>query len=203
MVRSTQKTRNSADGSRARYRGTLPIRFLLISLAAHAGVFLVGRKVDLWPFPPPSPELFHVRLLREQVDAPPRNQDTADSETVHADSFQFQKEDTIRLEDEKGEYADYARLIKQRLASTWIYPAQAKRQSLEGTVVMKFTIERDGGLSGSKLISSSKHGCLDENVVDAITRAAPYPPFPDNFTISRLHIEASFAYRLASRERED
>lgn len=189
---------SSVNDRRSYPRRSFPVRFLLISVTAHACLFLVCQKAVSWPLSPARPEIFHVQLLREPIETASEGREPAEAAPIEPGSFQLQDEDTIRLGGEKGEYQEYAGLIKKRLAEAWVYPEQARLEAIEGTVGMRFTLESDGRLSGSRMLSSSNHSSLDENVMEAVTRAAPYPPFPDHFSISRLHIEASFTYRLAA-----
>jgi len=194
MVLSIPK---AADNRESSYPASFPVRFLLISVAVHAALFLLGRNADPWTFSAPRQEIFHVQLLHN-----PASPDTGGTETdppspAAAGGIELRDEDTVRLGEQKGRYAGYAGLIKKRLSAAWIYPEQAGKEGLEGTVKVRFTVERDGNVSASYLVESSEHDRLDENVIDAVARAAPYPPFPDRFVIARLHVEASFTYRLS------
>lgn len=171
-----------------------PVRFLLISIAVHLCLLLAVHKTVLWPSASLKPEIFHVQLLREPVDPAFEPAGTA---PVESGSFK-PLEDTIRLGDEQGRYTDYAGVIKNRLEAAWVYPEQAKLEAVEGTVRIKFTLEKDGNLSASNLLSSSGHAGLDENVFRAVAEAAPFPPFPDDLDIERLHIEAGFTYLIAA-----
>jgi protein TonB len=58
------------------------------------------------------------------------------------------------------------------------YPEQARRRGQTGVATLRFTLDRDGRLLDYSLVSSSGHDVLDEEVLDLVQRAAPYPPLP-------------------------
>jgi periplasmic protein TonB len=191
---------NAAENRRQPHRKSFPLRFLLISAAVHAVVFLAVQKTVSWPHFRPEPEIFKVQLIRHPVDTAHLAPETSTIKKSQAESPYTREEDTIRLGEVKGKYADYAAAIKERLESAWIYPQQAREEAIEGTSLMHFTIEKTGELSASRLTASSGHPCLDDNALQAVAAAAPYPRFPDHFSISRLHVEASFTYQLEPAE---
>lgn len=187
-----------AENGDFRHSRAFPLKFLLISIAVHLCLLLAVQKTVPWPSTPLKPEIFHVRLLREPMDPA---DESAGPPPVESGSVKPLREDTIRLGDELGLHSDYADDIKQRLAAAWVYPEKALVEAIEGTVRIRFTLESDGKLTGSDLLSSSGHACLDENVTRAVTQAAPFPPFPKDLNVERLHIEAGFTYLLAAPPR--
>ena len=58
------------------------------------------------------------------------------------------------------------------------YPAVARAQHLEGTVTVAFWVDERGDLVHQALYKTSGHTVLDNEAVDAIKRAAPFPPPP-------------------------
>jgi protein TonB len=59
------------------------------------------------------------------------------------------------------------------------YPYQARRQEQEGTVVIRFTVTREGTLAGEPALEKkSRHDRLNASAIEAVKKAAPYPPFP-------------------------
>lgn len=197
MVLSIQ---NASDDRGPFYGRPFPLRFLVVSVAVHAVLFLVLQKTISWTIVPPQPKIYNVQLILDPVGAAGENAKRARPETPRTDSCQLQQEETIRLFNVHGEYAAYAEIIKECLESKWMYPEEAKSGAVEGTVMVHFTIEKDGALAASYLAASSNHACLDEKALEAVMCAAPFPPFPEDFIISRLHVEASFTYQLEIQE---
>ncbi|GLQ11845.1 hypothetical protein GCM10007913_37770 [Devosia yakushimensis] len=73
--------------------------------------------------------------------------------------------------------ASWERQVSRRLNNAKRYPRSAGGAT--GTAVVRFTIAANGGLGGVSLIRSSGHPALDQAAIDAVTRAAPFPPPPD------------------------
>ena len=59
------------------------------------------------------------------------------------------------------------------------YPARARARHQEGTATVRFTIDRDGKVSGAALVTSSGYAALDEETLALLERASPVPPPPD------------------------
>jgi len=56
------------------------------------------------------------------------------------------------------------------------YPASARGAS--GTVLVRFELNRAGGVIGSAVTKSSGNAVLDQEALDLLRRASPFPPFP-------------------------
>jgi periplasmic protein TonB len=56
------------------------------------------------------------------------------------------------------------------------YPTSAHGAS--GTVMVRFELNRAGGVIGSLVTKSSGNAALDEEALDLLRRASPFPPFP-------------------------
>lgn len=75
-------------------------------------------------------------------------------------------------------------LVKLRRAKR--YPTQARREHLQGTVTVRFTVARSGAVSGIRLARSSGHTLLDQAALEMVHRAAPMPKVPDDIRGSTL-----------------
>jgi len=69
----------------------------------------------------------------------------------------------------------YIRELVQKKAA---YPATARRLGLEGRVTVSFVVSADGSIRELKVTDSSGKKMLDESAVDAVRKAAPFPPPP-------------------------
>ena len=56
------------------------------------------------------------------------------------------------------------------------YPASARGAS--GTVVVRFELNRTGDVIGSAVTKSSGNAVLDQEALNILRRASPFPPFP-------------------------
>lgn len=104
------------------------------------------------------------------------------------------KERTVSLDSRDYRYASYLLGVKRRIENVWGYPAEARAIGLTGSLLVVFTIERDGRLGSLELVEGSGARILDDEAVGAIRRAAPYTPFPVRMAFERLRIRASFNY---------
>ena len=57
------------------------------------------------------------------------------------------------------------------------YPAEASRQGVHGSLILRVTIKRDGALESVELVESSGHAVLDNAALRIVRLAAPYAPF--------------------------
>ena len=104
------------------------------------------------------------------------------------------KEETLNLSTRQVRYASYFARLKERVENGWSYPAEAKREKLAGDASLIFTIQRDGQLLEVRIVKSSGAKILDASAVLAVQNAAPFAPFPKDWTLERLHIRATFEY---------
>ena len=75
---------------------------------------------------------------------------------------------------------DYARRIyRDRIAGFVRYPPAAQEADVEGTILVRIVISREGTLRSLEVVSRSANRWLSEAAVDAIRAAAPYPRLPD------------------------
>jgi periplasmic protein TonB len=106
------------------------------------------------------------------------------------------REDTIDLGSLDIKYVTYLAKIKNRILRIWKYPQKAYEKNEEGIVVVKMSIDADGSLAGATLMSSSGSVELDDGTVNVVREAAPFEPLPEIYNLSRLHIIASFDYKI-------
>lgn len=88
----------------------------------------------------------------------------------------------------------YMRMLKERIEDIWKYPKEAARKGLSGDLYMKFTIKKDGGLGEVELLRTSGHRELDEAAMNAIKKAAPFWPLPEDWDQDVLEIKGHFIY---------
>ena len=72
----------------------------------------------------------------------------------------------------------YTTQIRRRLERYKKYPQSAQIRNIQGIVTVSFSIDRDGSVRSPRLVHSSDHVVLDEEVMALLKRAAPMPPIP-------------------------
>lgn len=86
--------------------------------------------------------------------------------------------------------SNYPGKIVAKLKRMLRYPAQARRQGIRGETRVSFVVVADGSVSAVRVVGSSGSDILDNAALEAVRRAAPFPPIPDsagrsswNFTV--------------------
>jgi len=106
------------------------------------------------------------------------------------------REDTIDLGSTDIKYVTYLAKIKSRILRIWKYPQKAYEKNEEGVAVVRISIDADGSLAGAALMTSSGSADLDDGSVSTVQAAAPFEPLPEIYDLSRLHVIASFDYKI-------
>lgn len=105
---------------------------------------------------------------------------------------------TLQLNTAELKYQKYLLDMKRKIEFYWDYPALAARNGWQGSLFINFTINRDGTVSEVRLERSSGYPMLDDAAITAIRLAAPFPPFPADFTVEDLSIKGQFQYHIVS-----
>ena len=63
------------------------------------------------------------------------------------------------------------------------YPNRARKMFMEGNVIVTFMVRLDGSIKDVYIKKSSGYSILDNNVIRAVKKAAPFPPPPVEATI--------------------
>jgi protein TonB len=106
-------------------------------------------------------------------------------------------EDSVTLDTDEFRYITYNRWLKIKVESVLRYPELAAVSGLQGTLYIKFDINRDGSLSGLELLKSSGYKILDDEALRAIRASAPFQPLPDEWRMDRYSIRAAVLFYLS------
>ena len=98
--------------------------------------------------------------------------------------------ETISLDTRDFRYASYFAHIKRRIQNAWIWPLEAQKN--RGKLLLRFRIRKDGALEEVRLVRSAGVRILDDLAMAAVTKAAPFEPFPEG--LERKPITATFVY---------
>lgn len=105
----------------------------------------------------------------------------------------------ISLDTTESKYISYFKHIRDKIYLVWRYPPEAATAGISGVVRILFVINRDGSLKEVRVLESSGYSILDKAAVNAIIAAAPFGPFPKDWTEKELRIRGRFIYTLYSR----
>ena len=174
------------------------IPFVLASLAGHALVLALTTRID-WAVSPPSEPA--QKVMTVELKTPPekaarrplrRSSGAAAGGTAPAPSARIRQPCRANT----SPYRDYLLQIRRKIERLWSYPPQALAEQEEGNAVIRFTIDADGSLSGYDVITTSGARSSTRGRSPSSGPPPPTPPSPRTFNLSRLHITATFSYRM-------
>ena len=125
------------------------------------------------------------------------NDQIADLERRYeAESPKGEKGKTLQLNTSELKYQRYLLAMKEAIERKWEYPSAAAANGWQGALRINFTINRDGTVRDIRILKSSDYPVLDDAAVTALKLAAPFPPFPSDFTINEINIKGTFEYNI-------
>ncbi|MCD8514351.1 MAG: energy transducer TonB [Nitrincola sp.] len=144
--------------------------------------------------PTPSPEVVDttadIQGQSEQVtDTPAEQSSTAGANTQG-------QEQIVDTGGDPAAEANYYAQLSRHLAQHKRYPMAARRQRREGVAEVEFTINRQGQVLNARIVRSSGHAMLDQEVLEMLTRAAPMPSFPSSINQNQLVITLPVSFSL-------
>ncbi len=144
--------------------------------------------------PTPSPEVVDttadIQGQSEQVtDTPAEQSSTAGANTQG-------QEQIVDTGGDPAAEANYYAQLSRYLAQHKRYPMAARRQRREGIAEVEFTINRQGQVLNARIVRSSGHAMLDQEVLEMLTRAAPMPSFPSSINQNQLVITLPVSFSL-------
>jgi periplasmic protein TonB len=76
------------------------------------------------------------------------------------------------------------------------YPAAAKSRGEHGIVHVLFRLDRQGRVTGSRIVRSSGFKALDNAALELVRRAQPFPTPPSDLTDAQLELSMPINYLL-------
>jgi TonB family protein len=172
------------------------IPFVLASLAGHALVLALTTRIDMTGGSR-AEKVMTVELKepqeKETQREPHRREEAPPPPASMAAGF---REDSASLGSRNGPYDSYLIEIRRKIEQLWRYPPEALSRKTEGNAVIRFTINASGALAGYRILATSGSPLLDRGALTVVRAAAPYAPLPAAFKLARLHITATFSYRM-------
>lgn len=100
------------------------------------------------------------------------------------------------LPGDPDELRSYLAAVMRKLNRHKTYPRALKKAKVEGTVVIEFTIDRDGHLLASGVKLGSGYVELDRAAMDMLASANPLPAIPDFMHRAELALAIPVEYSL-------
>ena len=76
------------------------------------------------------------------------------------------------------------------------YPRQARTRGHQGTVKVAFVLDSQGHVVSAKVVKSSGSPILDQETLDLLQRAQPFPVPPNGSSERDLFLEVPISYAL-------
>ena len=126
------------------------------------------------------------------------NPDDIIREYAFREKKQEEGEDSVNFNAMKNKYASYFYKFRRNLYQVWTYPRNSIINNEQGRVRIQFSIEKDGTVTNTKVVSSSGYPDLDRAAVDALKNMGKVP-FGDSFDLERLNVDGYFRYIIGDK----
>ena len=93
-------------------------------------------------------------------------------------------------------FIDYYHTIREKIRRMIVYPYVAKKEFIEGTAYLSFTLGHNGELKQVDIEDSSGYQTLDRSASWAVKRASPFSPFPNGLQQAFLRFNIQISYKL-------
>ena len=174
------------------------IPFVFFSLVMHTLVIAVALRVDL-PVKTNADKVINIEIKSSKdIETPHREKGSVPFLPRINDYREagFSRGASVDLGKPGGAYEAYLHQIRSKIERFWSYPPQALDEKVEGNAVIRFSINAEGMLADSVVVSSSGSVLLDEGALASIRTAAPFEPLPADYNLSFLQITATFSYQI-------
>lgn len=148
-------------------------------------------KPDPEPKPPPEPKPApKPKPPPEPIAALEAKPETEPAETA------MLVEPSIPSAAEEAASQDYFDSLRAYIEQHKRYPRRALMRRQEGTVLLRFTVDRNGKIVSHEIARSSGNPTLDREVEDMLERATPLPEIPDDIGADQMEIEVPVSFSL-------
>ena len=93
----------------------------------------------------------------------------------------------------------YVDVIKRTVAQNWYSQLADPKASMGHSVVVTFTVHRDGSVSNPRIVQPSGVSSLDLSATQAIQRVTTFGPLPAGYAGSSVTVAYTFTYDQSTR----
>jgi TonB family protein len=96
------------------------------------------------------------------------------------------------------DFAPYLRQVLTVVKRNWmrVIP-EAAHTGRKGVVLLRFTIDRRGVITGLTIFSPSGTGAFDRAAVTGMSMSNPFPPLPAGYKGDEIRLQMAFSYNVA------
>lgn len=110
-------------------------------------------------------------------------------------SYEAEGSDYINLQAVGFKYASYFSKFRKHVENNWNYPRKAAMRGEQGSVVVRFSILKDGTITDVNTVGGSGYPDLDREVMRLLSTIKGFP-LPKTWEKDRIKIEGKFLYQL-------
>lgn len=158
---------------------------------ATAGAPAPGRPVPSAPAAPAAkPPVEQPKPAAAAAPAPAAPQPDANAQAAASQQ---------RAEKEKQQaalYDQYLGLVRKQVLRSIEYPRRAQKEGIEGLVVLRINLDRNGNVTGSE-VAQTANDLLDAAAQKAVNKAAPYPKAPEQLDGEQFQILVPVVFKFA------
>lgn len=176
----------------------------------HAGTAEQGIEISLAKIIDPVPQQAQRATRRKpepRKQPPPVKNDAVKSRTAEPKPEPEQKHAKPAEEDlaavkaaaariDPGKFNNYLQRIRGELIRHRQYPYLARRFRQQGVCIVGFTVYASGRVTDARIVRSSGHSTLDEEVLRMLQAATPLPPIPESLARDKLAVEVPVEFNL-------
>lgn len=156
-------------------------------------------QAEVQPPPPRPPAPAPVtRSKREEVAAAlePKPQPVTPSEPQSAPLEAAMLHPEVSRAAQERASQDYFSTLRAYIEQHKRYPRRALMRRQEGTVLLRFTVDRQGRIVAQDIAQSSGNPFLDRAAEGMLERAAPLPAIPEAIEADKVEIEIPVSFSL-------
>lgn len=106
---------------------------------------------------------------------------------------------TVENGDFGSRFGWYVDVIKRTVAQNWYSQLADPQASMGHSVVVSFTVHRDGSVSNARIMQSSGVPSLDMSAIQAVQRVDAFGPLPGGYSGSSVSVAYTFTYDQSTK----
>lgn len=132
------------------------------------------------------------KKFKDEVEPKERSAEII-GETSYSELFKPRLKVNQPAQEEMLRYQD---MVKQRIEEARRYPSWARKQRIEGIVLVSFIVLANGQANEIILIRSCGARILDEEAINTIKRAGPFAPISKGIGADFIQMDVSLVFNL-------
>lgn len=138
----------------------------------------------------------YIPLIKQQHRA--AYGEAAPSSIPMATPSSAEKSVVVQNGDFGSRFGWYVDIIKRTVAQNWYSQLADPNASMGHSVVVTFTVHRDGSVSDPRIVQSSGVSSLDLSAIQAIERTTSIGPLPQGYTGNSVSVAYTFTYNAST-----